>query len=135
MILNNCTTCGFKPLILRREPVPNDENFHCFCACCGKCVYSDSAIWPKETAADMWNRANPVEEETMHDNEVNRIAHDLAKMGSVIYLVGGELCIGYPIALTDNARSDRFYIQMDVSRYETELTEFYRKRLEPATTT
>lgn len=132
MILNNCTTCGMIPT-MKTTRILRGEITNFFWCRCGKCVYSDSAIWPKETAADMWNRANPVEEETMHDNQVNRIADELAICGIKADVSTGKLIL--------SPSNNGFSVKLVMSRirkarmHETELTEFYLRRLEAETTT
>lgn len=126
--LNNCTTCGRKPSILRCLPVMS-KNYHAYCKC-GKAVEPILGnIWTPEVAADMWNLANPKEEEVKSDI-VNRIAHDLAVCAIKVDISTGKI----KFKQSDNCGFSELLVLsriVNAQRYEDELTEFYKKRLEP----
>lgn len=123
MILNNCTTCGRKPEI---QVIGLCNYAQCKC---GKNVSANKGIWTAEVAADMWNRANPVEEEVKSDI-INRIAHDLAVCAVKVDISTGKL----KFTQSDNCGFSEGLVLsriVNAQQYERELTEFYKKRLEP----
>lgn len=75
MILNNCNQCGRKP---DRKTIADENYFECKC---GRTVRSlqFSLFWTPEVAADMWNRANPQEEKTMHSDYINYLAEQASE--------------------------------------------------------
>lgn len=119
MILNNCTTCGRKPEI---QVIGLCNYAQCKC---GKNVSANSGIWSEEVAADMWNRANPQEEEVRRDY-LNYLAAEICKAGlSVCFDEHGD------IVFTGKVKTPAPHLAMECIKYRNELTEFYKKRLEP----
>lgn len=127
MILNNCTTCGRKPKILTYGALMNDYFAQCSC---GKKVYSAerNTEWSSEVAADMWNRANPQEEKTMHSDYINYLADQASKHGLKAKIDDwGNLDFGKPKI----SNPDMAMLALELIKFRIELTEFYKKRLEP----
>lgn len=124
MILNNCTTCGRKPEI--RKIVLSDRVDYYFSCKCGRTVNSDcKREWTPEVAADMWNRANPVDQE-YEDHYINYLAASVAKLGikptfddSGMLEFKGKLIINKNPALA-----------VSLCKYRQELTDFYKNRLQ-----
>lgn len=120
MILNNCTTCGRKP---ERKTIADENYFECKC---GRTVRSlqFSLFWTPEVAADMWNRANPQEEEVRRDY-LNYLAAEICKAGlSVCFDEHGDMLF------TGKVKTPLPNLAMECIKYRNELTEFYKKRLE-----
>lgn len=118
MILNNCTTCGRKPEI---QVIGLCNYAQCKC---GKNVSANRGIWSAEVAADMWNRANPQEEEVRRDY-LNYLAAEICKAGlSVCFDEHGDMLF------TGKVKTPLPNLAMECIKYRNELTEFYKKRLE-----
>lgn len=119
MILNNCTTCWRKPEI---QVIGLCNYAQCKC---GKNVSANRGIWSAEVAADMWNRANPQEEEVRRDY-LNYLAAEICKAGlSVCFDEYGDMLF------TGKVKTPLPNLAMECIKYRNELTEFYKKRLEP----
>lgn len=124
MILNNCTTCGRKPRI-----GISGWSSDVWCRC-GKIVKSNGGIWSEDVAADMWNRANPEQRRSIETEHINRLADTIAKMGIVVDPTGNDLEFKMP-EQKGVSRAYWLEVQLDIRTYKQDLTEFYKKRLEP----
>ncbi len=129
IILNNCIDCGRVPDIklMRRSKS--------WAECkCGKKVFSNAPDeWQvsKEVLADMWNRANPVEQGFEFNREyINFLAGELASNKIKVSVRDGYLLMQKPEPAFDEERCDALITEC--SLHSEDLTEFYRKRLEPA---
>lgn len=131
MILNNCTTCGRKPEFGGFFHV-FAGNYHVVCKC-GKTVMANKGnIWQKEVAADMWNRANPQEDGfEFRRDYINYLAAELASYRLNVIATDNGLTI------KENRPSDAQTAKHinalieECEYHKQDLTEFYKKRLEP----
>jgi len=119
--LNNCTTCGRKPRI-----GINGWSSDVWCRC-GKIVKSNGGIWSEEVAADMWNRANPQEEKTMHSDYINYLADRLAKNGIRVIVQN----YGFSFDTKRGVAEKNIDLMNEALNHGDELTEFYKNRLKP----
>ena len=119
IILNNCIDCGRVPF----RSFNGSFNNACYSCKCGRAVASNGDMWSREVAADMWNRANPVD-------SINLIAHTISKKGLKPFFHKSGL-LQFHGELNGSCREDRNLLS-EIRAKEKELTEFYRKRLEPA---
>lgn len=126
MILNNCTTCGRKPEI--RSPSRYDN----YCECkCGKTVISNNQLWTAEVAADMWNRANPVDEERVF-YQMNILADKVCKAGlSPAFDKNGNIFFYKTSNKSILTNEKNKWLNIKLKKYKQELTDFYKNRLQP----
>ena len=130
IILNNCIDCGIVPELI---PVAQGKHFHPKCKC-GKELFSDFKTWSREVAADMWNRANQVESGVVVRSGVyiNFLAGELARYKLRVIVTENGLTI-HETCPADKFKADNIDELLRVCGLHSEdLTEFYRKRLEPA---
>lgn len=127
LILNNCIDCGRVP----EMKILYGGNHGAECKC-GKYVFSDFKNWSREVAADMWNRANPVESALdVKGVYLNFLAGELARYRLRVIVIENGLTI-HETCPTDEETGDEIERLMSQCRLHTkELTAFYRKRLEP----
>lgn len=127
IILNNCIDCGKVP-----EIQVIDWHFYPQCKC-GKTVKSNGKLWSQEVAADMWNRANPVESALdVKGVYLNWLAGELARYRLRVIVTEKGLTI-HETCPTDEETGDEIERLLRQCKLHTQdLTEFYRKRLEPA---
>jgi hypothetical protein len=125
IILNNCTDCGRVPRLVGRL---KDRHFHAECKC-GKRIVSNYSVWSREVAADVWNRANPEEDGFEFNLEyINFLAGELARNGIRAFASAEGLKLyGVNALLSDDVSG----LLRECSLHTQDLTEFYRKRLEP----
>lgn len=95
--------------------------------------FSDFKYWSQEVAADMWNRANPVEPAlNVKGVYLNFLAGELARYRLRVMVTDKGLTINETCP-TDEETGDEIERLLRQCRLHTQdLTEFYRKRLEPA---
>jgi hypothetical protein len=129
LILNNCIDCGRVPL----WSYSGSFNNSCLCCSCGRTVYSNGKIWSQEVAADMWNRANQAESALdVKGVYLNWLAGELARYRLRVMVTENGLKINETCP-TDEETGDEIERLLRQCRLHTQdLTEFYRKRLEPA---
>ena len=134
IILNNCIDCGRVPKlqVLGSVSRNGDGSNHCYSCKCGKSVRPiDYRIWSQEVAADMWNQANPEESGFEFNREyINFLAGELASNKIKVSVREGYLLMQKPEPAFDEERCDALITEC--SLHSEDLTEFYRKRLEPA---
>jgi hypothetical protein len=121
MIINNCTNCGRKPEMLLDE-------WHFYPKCkCGKTVNSNGNLWSESVASDMWNMANPVEDQIKSDY-INYLADQAAKVGlKPVFSEFGEFRF-IPTQYISVMHRD---LMIEFTRHKIELCEFYKNRLKP----
>lgn len=126
--LNNCNTCGRKPEIRGYINIFSQRNNQAICKCGKAIIPYRGNSWSEEVAADMWNRANPQEEKTMHSDYINYLADQASKAGLKAKIDDwGNLDFGKPKI----SNPDMAMLALELIKFRLELTEFYKKRLEP----
>ena len=130
MTLNNCTTCGRKPgLRINGEIGKSNSYYQCKC---GKSVQSMGAFdWRPEVAADMWNRANPVEDgfEFMPDY-INFLAGELASYRLHVTASENGLTIKETRPSDSQTAKHISALIEECQHHKQDLTEFYINRLQ-----
>lgn len=126
MILNNCNTCGRKPEIRGHFDIFNRRNHQAICKCGKAIITLRGNTWTAEVAADMWNRANPQEEEVRRDY-LNYLAACIAREGFRVELENGVVYLCPSWKITD----ENYKLVREVLNRNHEMHEFYKKRLKP----
>lgn len=124
--LNNCNTCGLKPEI--RSPSKHDN----YCECkCGKIVISNSQLWTSEVAADMWNRANTVEDGfEFRRDYINFLAGELASYRLQVTASENGLTIKETMASDAQTAKHIKALIEECQHHKQDLTDFYKNRLQ-----
>ncbi len=129
IILNNCIDCGRVPELI---PVAQGKHFHPKCKC-GKELFSDFKTWSQEVAADMWNRANPVESALdVKGVYLNWLASELARYRLRVIVTEKGLTIHETCPSDEETGDEIERLLKQCRRHTQDLTKFYKKRLEPA---
>lgn len=129
LMLNNCIECGRSPL----WSYSGSFNNSCLCCSCGRTVASNGKIWSREVAADMWNRANPVDTcADIRSVYINFLAGELARYRLRVMVTEKGLTI-HETCPTDEETGDEIERLLRQCRLHTQdLTKFYKLRLDPA---
>jgi hypothetical protein len=127
MILNNCTTCGRKP-----EIQVIDWFHHAQCKCGKHVSASGGNIWSAEVAADMWNRANPVEDGfEFRRDYINYLAAELVKYRLFVTVNGkGALMIKETRPSDKETAENIRGLIAECQYHKQDLIDFYKNRLQ-----
>jgi len=128
IILNNCIDCGRVP----SRSFNGSFNNACYTCKCGRAVASNGDLWSLEVAADMWNRANP-EESSLDVKGVylNWLAGELARYRLRVIVTEKGLTIHETCPANEETGDEIERLLRQCRLHTQDLTEFYRKRLEP----
>ncbi len=127
--LNNCNTCGLKPEI---KPFRRFHYAECKCSkIVGPDVFTERNPWTAEVAADMWNRANPVEDgfEFMPEY-INFLAGELASYR--LHVTASENGLTIKETMASDAQTAKHIKALieECQHHKQDLTDFYKNRLQ-----
>lgn len=127
IILNTCIDCGRVPSV-----GSNEYCTHYVVCVCGKEVFSETKVWSAEVAADMWNRANPVEQGfEFNRGYINFLAGELARYKLHVIIIGGVLTVRETCPNDLDTADEIDKLLRECRLHKQDLAEFYRKRLDP----